>query len=126
MGDGRLTADLASLSYQQMSRHEDSSRLRATALLAALCVFVLSLLAASPEWHAKFHDHESAQSMPVGAADHECAVTLFATGVEALLIFCLAMLVRPLARSLVRPVTDEVAIARPRYLLVPSHAPPAV
>jgi hypothetical protein len=108
-----------------MSRPDERPASRATAILAALCVFVLTLLAASPEWHARFHGDETAQSIPVGAADHECAVTLFAGGVEALLVVCLLMLVRPLVRGVMVSATDLIAVARPRYLLVPSHAPPA-
>jgi hypothetical protein len=108
-----------------MSIHQDTFRLRLTAGLAALCVVVLTLLAASPEWHARMHDGHAEQSAPVGTADHECAVTLFAGGVEALLVVCLLMLVRPLARSFTVRAADLIPFARPRYLLVPSHAPPA-
>lgn len=112
-----------------MTRQEASPRRRAPALVAALCVFVLSLLAASPEWHAKFHGDQSAhsaQSAPVGTADHECAVTFFAGGVEALLIFCLLMLVRPLTALLLTRAVDDFVVTRPRYLLVPSQGPPVV
>ena len=109
-----------------MSVHQDTVRLRLSAFLAALCVFVLTLLAASPEWHAGMHDEHAEQSAPIGTADHECAVTFFAGGVEALLVVCLLMLVRPLARGVQARATDQRFFARPRYWLVPSHAPPAV
>ncbi len=115
-----------------MTTHQASPLTRTVAVLAAGLVLVLGLLTVSPELHASLHgpdesgahaDHES--EAPVGDADHECAVTLFAHGVEALLVFCLLMLARPLARSVVLRATDKIAVARPRYWLVPSHAPPA-
>ena len=49
--------------------------IRGLALLCAVTVWLLGLLAASPELHAMLHadsDH----------CDHECAVTLFAQGAE--------------------------------------------
>lgn len=108
--------------------------IRTTAILAVLGVLMLALLSASPELHARAHGHAAnAQAegqgddhgAPVGDADHVCAVTLFASGATALLVFCLLMLVRPLARGIALRATDERAIARPRYWLVPAHAPPA-
>jgi hypothetical protein len=124
MPEWNLTAAQPSFFCSPMSRHEDNPAMRATALLAALCVFVLTLLAANPEWHASLHAHAAAQSAPVGSVDHECAVTLFAAGAEALLVFCLLLLVRPLVRSVMVRAVNEIAAARPRYLLVPSCGPP--
>ena len=103
---------------------------RFTAVLGIVLVVLLNLLAASPELHAWVHgdEHAPAHSTPghepVGDDDHECAVTLFAHGVEALLVFCVLMLARPLARSVIPRARDEIARTRPRYWLVPSHAPP--
>jgi hypothetical protein len=108
--------------------------IRATAFLAVLGVWALTVLAVSPALHAWVHGHEVAAAVgdqpddhgaPVGDADHVCAVTFFASGATALLAFCLLMLVRPLARGIVLRASDEIAIARPRYWLVPAHAPPA-
>jgi predicted protein tyrosine phosphatase len=110
-----------------MSRHREHPLLRATALVAALCVFALAVFAASPERHARLHGDGvvADQAAPVGDADHVCAVTLFASGVTALLVFCLLKLGRSLAAGIVLRATDEIAAAQPRYRLVPSHAPPA-
>jgi len=90
-----------------------------------LCVFALAVLASSPELHARLHASEVAgQASPVGDADHVCAVTLFASGVTALLVFCLQMLGLLLAAGIVLRAADEIVAAQPRYRLVPSHAPP--
>lgn len=116
-----------------MTTRPPSLLARATAVLAVGLVLALSLLSASPELHAWVHGHENAgahsdhESEPTaGDADYNCAVTLFAHGVETLLVFCLLLLARPLARSYILAAGDEIAIARPRYWLVPSHAPPVV
>jgi len=112
-----------------MSRREPTPLLRVTALVAALCVFVLALLAASPELHAGLHATGKADAAhaaaPVGAADHVCAVTLFASGLTALLVFCLLVLGSLSARAVWVHAVDLVAAAHPRYRLVPAHAPPA-
>jgi hypothetical protein len=108
-----------------MSGRAEHPFLRATALVAALCVFALAVLAVSPELHARLHASEVAGPVaPVGDTDHVCAVTLFASGVTALLVFCLLMMGRLLAGIILR-ASDEFAAAQPRYRLVPSHAPPA-
>ena len=111
-----------------MSRRSEQPLIRATALVAILCVLALAGFTASPGWHAGLHDPETAiadHGAPVGDAGHVCAVTLFAGGVEALLVFCLMPPVWLSTRGSVARATDEVAVARPRYWLVPSHAPPA-
>jgi len=117
-----------------MPHRSEHSLFRVTAWVAALCVLALTVFAANPGLHAGLHggdvasassNHSHDHGAPVGTADHECAVTLFANGVVALLVFCLLMLVRPLAAGVVLRATDELAVARPRYWLVPSHAPPA-
>jgi len=112
---------------------------RATALFAVALVLALTVLAASPSLHAWLHghsesaapaehehEHEHEHGAPVGSDDHVCAVTLFAHGVEALLVFFLLVLVRPLVRSTVWRARDWLVAAYPRYWLVPSHAPPLV
>ncbi|MEJ1973667.1 MAG: hypothetical protein WDM96_14755 [Lacunisphaera sp.] len=110
-----------------MSHRAEHPLFRFTALLAVLCVLVLTVLAASPELHARLHAaglEQADQSAPVGDADHVCAVTLFANGLLALALFCLMLLIAPLVRrSLVR-AGDEIAAARPHYRLLPAQAPP--
>lgn len=110
-----------------MSARSSHPLFRATALVAALCVLALGLFAASPGWHAGLHDHaDQAEhpAVPVDQAGHTCAVTLFAHGVIALLVFCLLMLGRPLAAGVMWRAVDEIIPSLPRYRLVPSHAPP--
>lgn len=105
---------------------------RLTALLAVLLVLMLGMMSVCPELHGGLHEHEQLAAhsdheeheTPVNDSGHECAVTLFAHGVEILQVFCLLMLVRSLARSDVLLAGDEIAAAYPRYWLVPSHAPP--
>ena len=109
-----------------MSRRAEHPLFRVTALVAALCVFALAVFAASPDLHARLHAGDGAgQATPVGDADHVCAVTLFASGATALLVFCLLLLGALLAAGIVLRAVDEIAAAQPRYRLVPSHAPPA-
>jgi hypothetical protein len=109
-----------------MSSRVEHPLSRVTALLAVLCVLALTVFAASPELHAGLHAAAGTeQSAPVGDADHLCAVTLFASGLEALLVFCLLLLGPVLARGIVVHAADEIAAAHPRYRLVPAHAPPA-
>lgn len=112
-----------------MSRRSEHPLSRATALVAALCVLMLTVFAASPTLHAGLHDHEEGvthhHSAPVGDVEHACAVTLFAHGATALLVFCLLVLARPSVAGLILRATDTIAVAHPRYWLVPSHAPPA-
>lgn len=112
-----------------MSRQSEHPLSRVTALVAALCVLMLAVFAASPTLHAGLHELEQTaphdHAVPVGDAAHTCAVTLFAHGADALLVFCLLIPARPSVAGLTLRATDEIAVAHPRYRLVPSHAPPA-
>lgn len=115
-----------------MSRRSEHPLIRATALVAALCVFALTVFAASPTLHAGLHAHDHGQAagdhahgVPVDSPEHTCAVTLFAHGATALLVFCLLTLARPPLAGLLLRARDELVLAQPRYRLVPSHAPPA-
>jgi len=109
-----------------MSRRAEHPLFRLTAWVAVLCVFALTVFAASPELHARLHAGEVAgQTVPVGDADHVCAVTLFASGVTTLLVFCLLLLGALLAAGMVLRAADEIVAAQPLYRLVPSHAPPS-
>ncbi len=118
-----------------MSRRSEHPLTRATALVAALCVLLLAMFAASPALHAGLHGavdptphacpHGHDEAPPVGDADHACVVTLFAQGAMTLLFFCLLFLARPAVAGLTLRTTDTIAVPQPRYRLVPSHAPPA-
>jgi hypothetical protein len=98
---------------------------RFSALLAVLCVLALGIFAASPELHEKLHHTDASHAVPAGEADHGCAVTLFANGLLALALFCLLLLLAPLARDGVARAVDEIAAAEPRYRLLPAQGPPA-
>jgi hypothetical protein len=91
--------------------------LRWVAVFCALTVWMLGLLAVSPELHAALH-------ADANHTDHACAVTLFNQGVEGTnpsIDFAIAPLVL-LADS---PVSVETRpAAAPRYWLQPGRAPP--
>ena len=109
-----------------MSSRAEHPIIRFTAFLAVLCVLALTVFVASPELHSSLHGSATADhSVPIGDADHLCAVTLFANGLLALALFCLLLLIAPLVRGIVVHAVDEIAAAYPRYRLVPAHAPPA-
>ena len=101
--------------------------LRAVALMAASCVLMLAVFAASPTLHAGLHAKPAGveqADVPVGDADHTCAVTLFAQGLAPLLVFCLLVLALPASAGLKLFAGDEIAVPEPRYRRGPSHAPP--
>jgi len=110
---------------------------RTIALLATALVLVLTILAASPELHERLHGlgpgsataapHDGSPSSGGKAADGEdgCVVTLFAQG----LVLPLALLVLSFTGRTLRlldlDLFDRVIPAAPRFLLLPSQAPPA-
>jgi len=92
---------------------------RLFAVAALLLVLALTVLAASPDLHARLHAGDS------DAVAHEtgCAVTLFAQGVEPLL--ALVLLLAPLVRVIVAPpAARELFLVRPRFLRIPERGPP--
>jgi hypothetical protein len=109
---------------------------RAAASLAVALVLALTVLAASPDLHERLHGngpgvagtshHDAGRSDGGRAADDEdgCVVTLFAQGI----VLALALLVLALAgRTLRLPAFgpgDRVSPAAPRYLRLPTQAPP--
>jgi len=112
------------LSRQSWSFH------RITAVFGVAFVLLLSVLAVSPELHAWVHGpqeaapHTGPDHAPVGDADHECAVTLFAGGVGLLLAFALYFLARVMNRDRRLWPRNWLIVAHPHFWLVPSHAPP--
>jgi len=124
-----------------MPRREDrrtSMFTRIVASLAAALVLVLAILAASPELHESLHGLAPVAAgtahhggTPSGAGrpiDDEdgCAVTLFAQG----LVLALAILAPAFAGRAQRlpgfALRAWIGPAAPRYLRLPSQAPPAV
>ena len=102
---------------------------RVIAVFGVALVMLLSATAVRPELHAWLHgaedvEHAGAGHEPVGADGHECAVTLFAQGAGALLVFCLLVLAQLPVCSVACRAADWVVVVRPRYWLAPSHAPP--
>ena len=108
-------------------------------LLAAGCallVLALTIVAASPSAHAWFHEAEQAHTCPhhppadpkpapAEAAGHDCAVVLFASGVD-LDVGPLALFPPATVAGAVSPVTAAAPdLVAPRYLRQPERGPPA-
>lgn len=107
-------------------------------ILAAGCavlVLVLTIFAASPvahDWlHAvekkhTCHEHPAPPSPASANPDHDCAVVLFASGVELPVGPVALMPPRVLAQG-VSPVTAaEFYLVSPRYLRQPERGPPSL
>jgi hypothetical protein len=113
-----------------------SSLTRIFASLAAALVLVLTILAASPDLHGLLHGrgpgdaglgHQDAVPSRGGrpAADEDgCAVTLFAQGLLPPLALLALAFTGLVLRLLDFALRDRVVAAAPRYLRLPSQAPP--
>lgn len=110
--------------------HAFSLRHRLTAVLGVALVLLLNVLAVSPQLHAWIHSENNpghlAPSLPATDDDSLCPVTLFANGVDFLLMYCLLVLARPLVRSIKATAGDWSITTHLRYWHAPSHAPPVV
>ncbi len=116
-------------------RNRPSLPTRLTALLAIALVMALTVLASSPDLHERLHGHHAdaaGAAHPEGVpaqgpmADHDdgCVVTLFAQGVVlALAIVALAFFGATL-RARCFAVFDRIIPEAPRYLHLPTQAPP--
>jgi hypothetical protein len=109
---------------------------RTTAFLAIILVLALSVLAASPELHARLHGHGLgaigaahnnrglASQAPDTEDDDGCVVALFAQGV----VLALAVAALPFTGQILRlsdfELLDRINPEAPRYLLLPTQAPP--
>jgi hypothetical protein len=117
------------------SHRQPSVLTRAVASFAAILVLVLAVLAASPELHERLHGcgpvsagetHHSGARPAKGLPDDDdgCVVTLFAQGVVLpLAILALAFVGRVL-RLIEFLADDRFSVVAPRFLLLPSQAPP--
>ena len=120
----------------RMEAGRNSLPTRAVAAVAAALVLVLAILASSPELHERLHGHGPAAAgaahrdgAPSGArqaADDEdgCVVTLFAQGLVLALALAVFAPWAPAPRSPILSPPDRVIPAAPRYLRLPSQAPP--
>jgi hypothetical protein len=109
---------------------------RATALLAVALVLALSVFAASPGLHELLHGHERAAgavhhdaspaSHPQDAdGDDGCVVTLFAQGVVLALAFAALAFTGQTLHLADFWISDRVVPEDPRFLHLPTQAPPA-
>lgn len=106
---------------------------RALAAMGAGLVLTLTVLAASPtahDWlHASLDSHEGADHthapLTSTAPEHDCAVVLFASGVETP-VAPLALIPPRVAAENISPVTAaEFYLVSPRYLRQPERGPPS-
>ncbi len=90
---------------------------RWVAVYCALMVWVLGLLATSPQLHAALHSDADHQ-------DHTCAVTLFSHGVENAVPQAGFTSVSFVLLEDATVPAEVCAAAAPRYWLLPGRAPP--
>jgi hypothetical protein len=122
-----------------MSRRKQNrlSLLRgAVAAVGIFLVLALTVLAASPELHARLHGHETAPAPsvpasashpdhgPAGDDDDGCAVTLFAQGLVLTLVLLALAFTGQILRLPHFSLADRVVPESPRYLRLPTQAPP--
>lgn len=114
-------------------RHLADPLRRALAVLCAGLVMALSLVAVSPELHEWLHSaeqehtchHHHKQAKPSSEHEHDCAVVLFASGVD-LPVAPVALIPPSVVVEGVSPVTEaEFYLVSPRYLRHPERGPPA-
>jgi hypothetical protein len=119
-----------------LSRRQPSMMARATAALAIGLVLALTVFAANPELHERLHGHHAGAaaaashggqldaSVKADESDDGCVVTLFAQGVVlALALLSLAFTGQTIRLSDFAHV-DRVIPDAPRYLRLPTQAPP--
>jgi hypothetical protein len=123
------------LYVRSMSRRVKTPGLlhRALAAMCAALVLTLTLLAASPSAHSWLHSGVSSHKCPEHAksqpapntAEHDCAVVLFAGGVDTPVAAVALIPPRVVVQS-VSPVTAaEFYLVSPRYLRQPERGPPS-
>lgn len=98
-------------------RTTPASGLRWVAASCALLVWVLGLIATSPQLHTALHSDADHQ-------DHACAVTLFSHGVEAATPPAVLTAVALVLLEDSAVPAEVGAAAAPRYRLLPGRAPP--
>ena len=90
---------------------------RLLAAAGVVLVLVLGVLAANPELHQRLHPD-------AGQAGHECGVTMFLHGVEAVLVTAVLTVPAQFLLAWVLAPRRERWWAAPWYWLPPGRAPP--
>jgi hypothetical protein len=117
-------------------RNRPSLPTRLTALLAIALVMALTVLASSPELHERLHGHHAGAAgashdegvpaqAPKADQDDGCVVTLFAQGVVLALAIVALAFTGVTLRARVFAVFDRIIPEAPRYLHLPTQAPPS-
>jgi hypothetical protein len=118
----------------RQTRHSPLERIIAS--LGITLVLALTVLAASPELHERLHGHElgatsaarhdAGHPIPVQPVDDEdgCVVTLFAQGLVLTLALLALAFTGQTLRLLDFTFADSAAPEAPRYLRLPTQAPP--
>jgi hypothetical protein len=110
---------------------------RVTAALAIVLVLALTVLASSPELHERLHGHHAGAAgaahqdgIPDNGASPDgedgCIVTLFAQGVVLTLALVALAFTGQTLRLSDFALFDRVIPEAPRYLHLPTQAPPLV
>ena len=104
-------------------------------MLSAVCaalVLALVMLGASPAAHQWLHASDAAHACakhaakaPAPGVEHDCAIVLFAHGVENSTGQITAGLPRIRAERIAFLASAELHLASPRFLLPPERGPPA-
>jgi hypothetical protein len=106
---------------------------RMTASLAIALVLCLTVLAASPDLHERLHGHHSEAAsaehhdgLPAKAdTDDGCVVTLFSHGIALALGLLALAFTGKILRLCDFADFDRAVPESPRYLLLPTQAPPS-
>jgi hypothetical protein len=101
-------------------------RQKAVAVLGVALVLALGVFGANPAWHTQLHECEHSadhRHNEGGAPVDNCAVELFAAGVETPVDAPCAPVVAPRGAEILRAAAT-VDVAAPEYRLLPSQAPP--
>lgn len=93
---------------------------RCVAAMGVALVLLLTAAASSPV----LHDHLHGGGDQAAAANHSCAVVLFASGVTAAVAAVWLAAVRVVWRELVREFADVILPPAPRFLRQPERGPP--
>jgi hypothetical protein len=107
--------------------------LRYFAVVCAVHVLALTFFAASPVAHewlhaaekpASCHHHDESEHAPGLPPDHDCAVVLFAGGVDLPVSPPALVPPRVVAREISPVAAVEIYLVAPRYLRQPERGPP--
>jgi len=99
-------------------KNKPALSIKAVALFCATLVFVLGLMAVSPDLHHQVHQDCNEQN-------HSCAATLFAQGTDAFIPFICVYFSNDYSSGVILK-TECIVIALCPYTLQPERGPPII